>query len=215
VKLDAGALARLRLETAWVDPSVQIWNRSLLDNLRYGHGGPTSSYAPVLEAADLHDLLESLPDGLRTSLGEGGALVSGGEGQRVRLGRTLLRHDVRLAVLDEPFRGLDRERRRVLTARARDWWRSATMLFVTHDVMETRAFDRVVVVDGGTIVEDGSPEELLARPEGRYRAMVHAEQRVHEHLWRSDVWRRVKVVHGRIAEAPRAVEGTRRAGDGA
>ena len=117
----------------------------------------------MIEAADLRDLLEKLPDGLQTRLGEGGALVSGGEGQRVRLGRGLLRPGVRLVILDEPFRGLDRERRRELLARARRWWRAATVLCITHDVGETQGFGRVLVVDGGQIVEDGAPADLAAQ----------------------------------------------------
>jgi ATP-binding cassette subfamily B protein len=133
--LDRERLERLRRDTAWVDPTVQLRNRALLDNLHYGV--PATASPPldqVLEAADLHELLEKLPDGLQTRLGEGGALVSGGEGQRVRLGRGLLRPRVRLVILDEPFRGLDCQRRRALLARARCWWREATVLCITHDV---------------------------------------------------------------------------------
>ena len=83
------------------------------------HAAASPPLDQVLDAADLRDLLEKLPDGLQTQLGEGGALVSGGEGQRVRLGRGLLRPGARLVILDEPFRGLDRERRRELLARTR------------------------------------------------------------------------------------------------
>jgi ATP-binding cassette subfamily B protein len=199
--LDAASLARLRGETAWVDPAVQLWNRSLHQNLAYGARNVPSSLGALLETAELHAVLDSLPEGLGTSLGESGALVSGGEGQRVRFGRALLRKDARLAILDEPFRGLDRETRRALADRARAWWPLATMLFVTHDVTETETFDRVVVVDGGRVVEEGRPSELLAR-ESRYRHMVQTERRVHDELWGSAVWRRVRIEDGRVVEAP-------------
>ena len=191
-------------DTAWVDPTVQLWNRALLDNLRYGL--PTAASPPldqVIEAADLRDLLEKLPDGLQTPLGEGGTLVSGGEGQRVRLGRGLLRPGVRLVILDEPFRGLDRERRRELLARARRWWRAATLLCITHDVGETQGFERVLVVEGGQIVEDGVPTDLAARRSSRYRALLEAEQEVRERLWSSGVWRRLRLEGGRLLEAGR------------
>ena len=177
VLLDGPHLERLRREIAWVDPAVQLWNRSFLENVCYGVQADLS--LPIgwaIEQADLRGVLERLPDGLQTPLGEGGALVSGGEGQRVRLGRAMARPGVRLVILDEPFRGLDRERRRELLARARRMWRGATLLCVTHDVGETRAFDRVVVVEGGQIVEDSAPADLAKRPGSRYRAMLDAEE---------------------------------------
>jgi ATP-binding cassette subfamily B protein len=69
--------------------------------------------------AELRDLLQNSPDGLQTQWGESGGLVSGGEGQRVRLGRGMLRRQARLVILDEPFAGLDRIRREQLLRRAR------------------------------------------------------------------------------------------------
>ncbi|XXY53704.1 ATP-binding cassette domain-containing protein [Sorangium sp. So ce269] len=200
--LDGERLRALREETAWVDPAVQIWNRSFLDNLRYGAPDDAADFGAVVDEAELREVLERLPEGQKTLLGEGGGLVSGGEGQRVRFGRAMLRSEARLAILDEPFRGLDRERRRALLARARRRFRHATLLCVTHDVGETRSFERVLVVDGGRVVEDGAPAELAARPGSRYRALLEAEAAVQRGLWSSGGWRRVKVVRGRIAAEP-------------
>ena len=197
-------LERLRRETAWVDPAIQLWNRTLIENLRYG--APTDSPLPLgtmIDSADLRRLLEKLPDGLQTTIGEGGALLSGGEGQRVRLGRAMLRPGVRLVILDEPFRGLDRERRRELLARARKLWSDATLLCITHDVGETTGFERVLVVDEGRIVEDGAPVELAARPRSRYRDLLEAEQVVREKLWASDEWRHLELDAGKLFEADR------------
>jgi ABC-type bacteriocin/lantibiotic exporter with double-glycine peptidase domain len=201
--LDGARVARVRAETAWVDPEVHLWNRSLLDNLRYGVSvDEPDRTAHVLGAADLHPLLERLPEGLQTPLGEGGGLVSGGEGQRVRLGRALMRSRVRLVILDEPFRGLDRDQRRALLARARELWSDATLLCITHDVGETRAFDRVIVVEGGRVTEDGSPA-LLERASGsRFAALLSAETSVRTELWSSPEWRRWRLEGGRIAENP-------------
>lgn len=199
--LDGERLEALRRETAWVDPAVQLWNRSFLENLRYGApGGDNLPLGQVIDQADLLRLLETLPDGLQTPLGEGGALVSGGEGQRVRLGRALLRPGVRLAILDEPFRGLDRAQRRALLARARAWWREATLLCVTHDVSETRTFERVLVIEGGRLVEDGPPADLAKRPGSRYRALLEAEEAVRSGLWSSRDWRRLRLAQGQLAE---------------
>jgi len=190
-----------RRQTAWVDPAVQLWNRSLLENLLYGNlRNERWDQGLALEPADLLSVLERLPSGLQTPLGEAGALVSGGEGQRVRLARAMNRQGVRLAILDEPFRGLDRERRCDLLARARDYWRDATLLCVTHDVGETLAFPRVLVVEGGRIVEDGAPAELAAGPGSRYRALLDAEEAVRTGLWEGADWRRVRVEDGRVTE---------------
>src|SRR6185312_2146601 len=101
--LDGGTLQALRRCTAWVDPSVYLWNRSLAANLRFGSDGGGADLAALLDEADLRGVVERLPDGPATSLGEAGGLVSGGEGQRVRFGRALSRRAPRLVILDEPF----------------------------------------------------------------------------------------------------------------
>jgi len=188
----------LRREIAWVDPGIQIWNRPFIENLAYAAGdGAIDRIGPALAAADLRGVLQKLPLGLQTYLGEGGALLSGGEGQRVRLGRALAQTQVRLVLLDEPFRGLDRGQRRKLLDEARGWWKEATLLCVTHDVGETLAFDRVLVVDGGRVMEDGVPAELAAKT-SRYAELLSAETMVRNDMWQGRAWRRVRMDNGRI-----------------
>jgi ATP-binding cassette subfamily B protein len=192
-------LRAVRRDTAWVDPAVALWNRSLLDNLRYGaERDGELPLAEILAHARLREVLEHLPDGLATELGESGALVSGGEGQRTRVGRALARRGARLVVLDEPFRGLDLATRRELLATARRWWRDATLLWVTHDIAETEAFDRVLVIDGGRIVEDGAPDDLGRRPGSRYAALISGDREMHEREWSAARWRQVWIDGGRI-----------------
>ena len=188
----------LRQETAWVDPAVQIWNRSFLDNLIYSAGDSGfDNIAKVIDAAALRGVLQKLPSGLQTFLGEGGALLSGGEGQRVRLGRALLQTNVRLALLDEPFRGLDRAQRHQLLNDARKWWQHATLLCVTHDVEETLSFERVLVVEDGQIIEDDAPSLLAAR-DSRYRELLNAEKLVRQDLWKGKKWRHILVQNGLV-----------------
>jgi len=184
----AQCLESLRRHTAWVDPAVQIWNRSFLENVRYGSPvGHTdekaASMLQVLDAADLRKVLERLPEGFESRLGEGGALVSGGEGQRVRLARAFLRPGTRLAILDEPFRGLDREQRHRLLERVRALWRDVTLLCITHDVSETLGFERVLVIEDGALVEDGAPAVLASEVGSQYRAMFEAELSLQESMW--------------------------------
>lgn len=120
VLLTGSQLASLRRRSAWIDPTVRLWNHAMIDNLRYGssRGANDRVLGWLLAASGLHELLEQLPEGLATLLGDGGGLVSGGEGQRVRLGRALHRLDAGLVLMDEPFRGLDREARRSARRRA-------------------------------------------------------------------------------------------------
>jgi ATP-binding cassette subfamily B protein len=195
--LDGKRLQTLRQQTAWVDPAIQLWNQSLYDNLHYGAAQDQARpIGEIIQSADLYDVLERLPEGLKTNLGEGGGLVSGGEGQRVRLGRAMLRAGVRLVILDEPFRGLDRERRRILLSEARRIWNKKTLLCITHDIGETRNFPRVLVIENGEIVEDALPGALEANPSSRYRAILAAEAKVRQELWESAEWRRFTIDRG-------------------
>jgi ATP-binding cassette subfamily B protein len=199
--LDLERLDRLRRETAWVDPGVQLWNRSLLANLRYGvAGAPPRDLSSVLDAALLRDLLQALPDGWQTPLGEGGGLVSGGEGQRVRLARAMLRPEARLVILDEPFRGLDRTSRHRLLRRARDWWRAATLLCVTHDISDTLDFDRVVVVSDGRVVERGKPHLLATQPGSRFAELLAQERDARRLFADATDWRKLHLAAGRLVE---------------
>jgi ABC-type bacteriocin/lantibiotic exporter with double-glycine peptidase domain len=199
--LSAATLERLRRQTAWIDPTVHLWNRSLVENLRFGsYGELAMPLGEGVEEADLSSVLERLPDGLQTPLGDGGALVSGGEGQRVRVGRALLRPDIRLVIMDEPFRGLDAGARKELLRRARQTWRDRTILFITHDVADTQTFDRVLVMEGGSIVEDGAPAELGKLAGSRYSALLYREAALKRHLLQSGAWRRLHMENGSLVE---------------
>jgi ABC-type transport system involved in cytochrome bd biosynthesis fused ATPase/permease subunit len=116
----------------------------------------------------------------------------------VRLGRAMLKNSARLVVLDEPFHGLERKRRQTLLDRARKHWKGATLLCVTHDIAETLAFDRVLVVDSGQIVEDGCPSELSRRSGSRFRSMLDAESEVRQTSWSGNQWRRIRLEAGRM-----------------
>ncbi len=207
----------LRRQTAWIDPSVQLWNRSLYANLLYGAedeaavanrdpesaDGTALGLDAALASTDLYPLLARFPGGLSTQLGENGGLISGGEGQRVRMGRALLRANVRLAILDEPFRGLDRTTRQQLLANTRTHWQTATLLCITHDVSDTQDFDRVLVVAEGHIVEDGRPARLLADPTSHYRHLLAAEKTVQQTLWEANAWQHLWLEDGLlVSDAP-------------
>ena len=162
----AERLEQLRRETAWVDPAVQLWNRSLLDNLslrRTSRPAPCplarSSRRPTCAAC-----WRGCPTGCRRGSARGApwyraakANGCGSDGPCSGLG-------CGWSSSMSPSAGSTASSRRELLARARQLWRQATLLCITHDVGETQAFDRVLVVDGGRIVEDGAPADLAAQP---------------------------------------------------
>ena len=133
-------------------------------------------------------------------LAEMGARLS----RRIPMGRALHRRGVRLVILDEPFRGLDRQQRTDLMSRARKHWSHATLLCVTHDVGETLSFPRVLVVDSGRIVEDGPPEELVRRSDSTYRKLLLAEEEVRDKFWSNDGWQHLHLRDGQLQPTEKA-----------
>jgi ABC-type bacteriocin/lantibiotic exporter with double-glycine peptidase domain len=204
VPLEQFDIGRLRRQTVWVDPAVQLWNRPAIENLQFGNPrGARHPLHPAIEHVGLEDLLERLPKGLATELGESGARVSGGEGQRIRTARALLRRGVRLVLLDEAFRGLERPVRQRASQALRARVAGATILEVTHDVADTQGHDRVLVIEDGKLIEEGTPARLLGR-RSRYAELVDADREVHARIWSAEHWKRVSVGDGLVVteEAP-------------
>ena len=118
------------------------------------------------------------------------------------MGRGMAREGVRLVILDEAFRGLDRPKRRSLLAEARRWWPRATLLCISHDVGDTLDFDRVVVVERGLVVEYDDPRALARNADSRLCAMLAAEED-RSGLWSSADWRHLRMEDGEIRELTR------------
>lgn len=195
-------LAKLREQTAWIDPSIRLWDASLYDNLVYGDDQePHVSIPEALSCVDLVQTMESLPNGMQSKLGEGGVRVSGGQGQLVRVARALLRRRARLVILDEPFRGLEAVRRLELLGRIRKHWQHATLLFASHDVRDTESLDRVIVIEQGRIVEDGSPVRLASDPASRYSKLLAQASSAQEQIWSAPWWRRLRIANQRLTES--------------
>ncbi|MFN8105260.1 MAG: ATP-binding cassette domain-containing protein [Acidimicrobiia bacterium] len=193
-ELSADNLASWRRQVAWVDPQVRLFNTSLEDNVAYGHP-PGVDVDALVAQADLEAVAARVGGDL---LGEGGGVLSGGERQRIRIARALGRAGARLVVLDEAFRGLERQRRQTLLEVARRHWADTTLLCASHDVSATLGFDRVVVLEGGRVVEDGRPAELQGDPASAYRRLLDAEAAL-ERVW--ERWRDLTVHGGRVSEA--------------
>ena len=95
----------------------------------------------------------------------------------------------------------------MLLESARRRWKGATLLNITHDIGEAWSFPRVLVMDGGRIVEDGSPEELCRRKNSRYRVLLEAEEAAREFVWSDPAWRTFVMRDGRLREETPLVQG--------
>ena len=129
---------------------------SARDNLRYGNWDATEEQLwQAARDANAEDFLRALPDGLDTFMGEGGARLSGGQRQRIAIARALLR-DAPLLLLDEATSALDAESERLVQDALDRLMEDRTTIVIAHRLATVRAADRIVVMDQGRIVEEGT-----------------------------------------------------------
>jgi ATP-binding cassette subfamily B protein len=155
--------AAIRARIALVPQETVIFASSARDNLRYGRWDATDDeLLAAAEAANAAEFLRKLTDGLDTFMGEGGARLSGGQRQRVAIARALLR-DAPLLLLDEATSALDAESERLVQASLERLMENRTTVVIAHRLATIRAADRIVVMDGGRIVEQGTHDALQAQ----------------------------------------------------
>ena len=168
-------LDSLRAHIAQVQQETYLFNTTVLENLRYGR--PEASEAEVeaaARAANAHGFIGELPQGYATVVGERGVKLSGGQKQRIAVARALL-SAAPVLLLDEPTSAVEPESEALILAGLERLMAGRTALIVSHRLSLARGADRVLVVEGGRIVEQGPPDELLAEPAGRFSAMVRAD----------------------------------------
>jgi len=155
--------AAIRARIAMVPQETVIFGASARDNLRYGRWEASDAELwAAAEAANAAAFLRDLPDGLDTFLGEGGARLSGGQRQRVAIARALLR-DAPILLLDEATSALDAESERLVQEALERLMADRTTLVIAHRLATVRAANRIIVMDGGRIVEQGNHASLMAR----------------------------------------------------
>jgi ATP-binding cassette subfamily B protein len=166
--------AAVRARIAMVPQETVIFGASARDNLRYGRwdAGDDELWAAA-EAANAADFLRALPDRLDTFLGEGGARLSGGQRQRVTIARALLR-DAPILLLDEATSALDAESEQLVQQALERLMANRTTLVIAHRLATVRAAERIVVMNEGRIVEEGSHAQLMARP-GLYARLANLQ----------------------------------------
>lgn len=166
----------VRAAAGWASPETRLWNDTITVNVDYGAADAARPAGQRLIAAEVDALVGQVASRPDPHLGDGGGGVSGGEGQRLRFARALGRPDAPLVILDEPFIGLEQQRRRRLLSAARQQWKASTLVCALHDIADSLGFDMVIVLDGGTVAETGDPAALAANPGSRYGALLQAEQ---------------------------------------
>lgn len=166
--------ASLRNAIAIVPQDTALLNRTLLENIRYGRPGATDEEVwDAAAAARCRPFIENLPRGLDTMVGDRGVKLSGGQRQRIAIARAFLK-DAPLLILDEATSALDIEAEEAIRETLESLMAGRTVITIAHRLSTLRNFDRILVLQGGRLVEDGAPDALM-RGQGVYHDLVGRE----------------------------------------
>jgi len=173
------SLDSVRRAIAVVPQDCMLFNDSLRENIRYGRPTATDEeIAQAIDAAHLRDVIERLPDGLDSVVGERGLKLSGGERQRVSIARAVLK-DAPILVFDEATSSLDSYSEQAVMAAFRALAGRYTALVIAHRLSTVVDADRIVVIEQGAVVEEGSHHDLL-NANGKYAEMWRIQREQNE-----------------------------------
>ena len=172
-------LDSLRSQVTYVFQETQLFSDSIFENIRYGkQGAGREEVMRVARTAGIHDFITSLPEGYDTKLGGAAASkLSVGQKQRISIARGLLR-DSRVLILDEPTSALDPETEEYLVQSLHEAAKDRLVIIIAHRLSTIAHADKIVFLEEGRIVEQGSHDQLMARPDGRYRRFVELQTTV-------------------------------------
>lgn len=154
---------------------VVLFDDTVRENIRLGKKNATDEEVlAAARAARCDEFVERLPNGYDTLIGENGGRLSGGERQRISIARALLKN-APIVLLDEATASLDVENETQVQAALSELLQGKTVLVIAHRMRTVDNADKIVVLEGGRVVEQGSPAELREKPEGRYRRMLELQ----------------------------------------
>ncbi|CAN5403879.1 ABC transporter transmembrane domain-containing protein [soil metagenome] len=181
VKIDGHDLRDVRLETlrrqvSMVAQENVLFSVSISENIRYGnHDASPAEVEAAARAADLHDFIMSLPEGYETMIGENGIKLSGGQKQRLALARALVT-DPKILILDDVTSALDGETEARVQDALKEVMKGRTTFIIAHRLSSVVDADRILVIEHGTVVDQGTHAELAERP-GIYRTLYEEQFR--------------------------------------
>lgn len=162
-RLEDWKLQRLRESISLVDQHITLFPTSILENIRYGDSkADDERVMAAARAAEATDFIEALPEQWGTLVGEGGHRLSGGQRQRIAIARAVLK-DAPLLLLDEATSAVDNETEAALQRSIESVTQGRTAVIIAHRLSTVRKADRIIVLDNGCVVEDGSHEELVRK----------------------------------------------------
>ena len=174
------------VDTAWLRRQIGVvlqestlFNRSVRDNIALAD--PAAVMERVIAAAQLagaHDFILELPEGYDTPIGERGTGLSGGQRQRIAIARALVTNP-RILIFDEATSALDYESERIVQRNMREMARGRTVFIIAHRLSAVRNADRIITIERGRLVEDGTHDELI-KTEGRYASLHRLQAGLHE-----------------------------------
>ena len=175
VDIRDATLTSLRDQIALVTQDNVLFDDTIAGNIAYGTpGAPRDAIEAAARAAHAHDFVVELPDGYETRIGERGQRLSGGQRQRLAIARALLTKSP-ILVLDEATSALDSESELLVQEALVNLMRNRTTFVIAHRLSTIRHADTIVALEDGEVVEMGSHESLIDRPNGVY-ARLHALQ---------------------------------------
>jgi ATP-binding cassette, subfamily B, bacterial len=163
----------LRESIGIVPQDISLFHRSVMDNIRYGKPDATDDEALEAAITARCNFIEDLPQGMRTIVGDRGVKLSGGQRQRIAIARAFLK-DAPLLLLDEATSALDSESEELIREALGRLMRGRTVIAIAHRLSTVRNFDRIVVLQSGSVIQDGPPDTLVRR-DGLYRQLVQRE----------------------------------------